>query len=133
PSAARRSERLLTLSSRPYEEVIFEGLLTVLDPDLVVRVDEAASRPGAPREIRGAQNWAKGAVSYSKGTLSAQPALVDGELGLVAAPGWTTVQSSSPHIQRRQDLTDRGRRRIRRGCRSSNWRCPTLEAALPQT
>ena len=54
---------------------------------LVVRIDEAASRPGAPREIRGAQNWAKGAVTSSKGALSAQPALVDGELGLVAAPG----------------------------------------------
>ena len=30
----------------------FEGLITVLDPDVVVHIDEAAGRPGAPREIR---------------------------------------------------------------------------------
>ena len=41
----------------------FEGLVAVLDPDIVVRVDEAAARPGAPREIRGARNWAKGAIA----------------------------------------------------------------------
>ena len=36
----------------------FEGLLAVLDPDLVVRAD----MPGAPpSEIRGAAVWAKGA------------------------------------------------------------------------
>src|SRR6185436_4399768 len=37
----------------------FEGLLAVLDPDLVVRAD----MPGAPPEIRGAAVWARGAVS----------------------------------------------------------------------
>jgi hypothetical protein len=42
----------------------FEGLLTVLDPDFVVRADAAAGVPGAPREIRGAQNWARGVTSY---------------------------------------------------------------------
>src|SRR5918995_3810678 len=41
----------------------FEGLLAVLDPDLVVRSD-AAVRPGAPTEIRGAAVWARGAVAY---------------------------------------------------------------------
>ena len=35
-----------------------EGLIAVLDPDVVVRIDEAAARPGAAREIRGARNWA---------------------------------------------------------------------------
>jgi hypothetical protein len=44
----------------------FEGLVAVLDPDIVVRVDEAAARPGAPREIRGARNWAKGAIAFSR-------------------------------------------------------------------
>ena len=37
----------------------FEGLLAVLDPDLVVRADMPV--PGAPSEIRGAAVWAKGA------------------------------------------------------------------------
>jgi RNA polymerase sigma factor (sigma-70 family) len=41
----------------------FHELMNVLDPDVVVRVDEDAARPGAPREIRGAANWAKGAMA----------------------------------------------------------------------
>src|SRR5437879_11546047 len=40
----------------------FEGLLAVLDPNVVVRIDEGVRVPGAPAEIRGAQNWAKGAL-----------------------------------------------------------------------
>lgn len=64
----------------------FEGLVAVLDPDAVVRVDEAGARPGAPREVRGARNWAKGAIAFSKAARFAQPALVDGEVGLVVAP-----------------------------------------------
>jgi RNA polymerase sigma factor (sigma-70 family) len=64
-----------------------EGLITVLDPEVAVRVDEAAARPGAPREIRGAKNWAKGAVAYAHLARVAQPMLVDGAVGLVWAPG----------------------------------------------
>lgn len=70
-----------------------EGLIAVLDPDVLVRVDEAGARPGAPREVRGARAWAKGAVAWGKGVVAfahamrfAQPALVDGELGIVLAP-----------------------------------------------
>jgi len=65
----------------------FEGLIAVLDPNAVVRVDEAAASPGAPREIRGARNWAKGALAFSHAARFAQPALVDGAVGLVWAPG----------------------------------------------
>lgn len=64
----------------------FEGLLAVLDPDVVVRVDAAAAQPGAPREIRGATNWAKGAVAFSRRVRSASLMLVDGAAGLVWAP-----------------------------------------------
>ena len=65
-----------------------EGLIAVLDPDVVVRIDGAAARPGAPREIHGARNWAKGAIAFSQ-QLSGdiQPMLVNGEVGLVWAPG----------------------------------------------
>jgi len=65
----------------------FEGLVAVLDPDIVVRIDEAAG-PGGPKEIRGARNWAKGAIAFSRqlsGTV--QPMLVNGEVGLVWSPG----------------------------------------------
>src|SRR5262249_24123501 len=44
----------------------FEGLIAVLDPDVVVRLDEFAGRPGGPTEVRGATNWAKGAIGFSR-------------------------------------------------------------------
>jgi RNA polymerase sigma-70 factor (ECF subfamily) len=61
----------------------FAGLLAVLDPEVVVRLDSAAGAPGAPREIRGAENWARGAVAFSHLARSVQPAIVDGTVGLV--------------------------------------------------
>ena len=65
----------------------FEGLVAVLDPDVVVNLDEAAGRPGTPREIHGARNWAKGAVAFSRNLEGAvEPMLVNGEVGLVWAP-----------------------------------------------
>jgi RNA polymerase sigma-70 factor (ECF subfamily) len=64
----------------------FDGLVAVLDPDVVIRIDEAAAVPGTPREIRGAQNWAKGAISFSRGARFAEPMLVDGTVGLIFAP-----------------------------------------------
>jgi RNA polymerase sigma factor (sigma-70 family) len=63
----------------------FEGLLAVLDPNVVVRLDSAAGAPGAPREIRGAENWARGAVNFSRLARFVQPALIDGNVGLVFA------------------------------------------------
>jgi len=66
----------------------FEGLIAVLDPDVVVRIDKAAARPGMPREIRGAWNWAKGAIAFSQQLAGdIRPMLVNGEVGLVWAPG----------------------------------------------
>ena len=63
----------------------FERLLAVLDPNVVVRLDAAAGAPGAPREIRGAENWARGAVAFSRLARFVQPALVNGSAGLVFA------------------------------------------------
>jgi len=60
----------------------FEGLLAVLDPDLVVRADI----PGGVSEVRGAAVWAKGAVAYGHMARLVRPALVDGAIGLVLAP-----------------------------------------------
>src|SRR5512146_1966451 len=65
----------------------FEGLVAVLDPNVVVRIDEAAGRPGAPREIRGAENWARGAIAFRQMARFVEPMLVDGSVGLVLAPG----------------------------------------------
>jgi RNA polymerase sigma factor (sigma-70 family) len=64
----------------------FEGLVAVLDPGVVVHIDAAAGGPTGPREIRGARNWARGAVAFSQLVRFAQPALVDGAVGVVFAP-----------------------------------------------
>jgi RNA polymerase sigma-70 factor (ECF subfamily) len=64
----------------------FEGLVSVLDPDVLVHIDEAAARPGGPTEIRGARNWAQGAIAFSQLTRFAQAALVNGSVGVVFAP-----------------------------------------------
>ena len=64
----------------------FQGLVAVLDPEVVVRLDESAGRPGGPREIHGAEAWAKGAITFAKVAESIEPMLVDGSMGLVWAP-----------------------------------------------
>ena len=68
----------------------FEGLLAVLDPDLVVRADMAT---GAPSEIRGAAAWAKGAVAYGQLAQLTSVALVNGAIGLVMAPQGRLVRA----------------------------------------
>ena len=70
----------------------FEGLLAVLDPDLVVRADMPVAA-GAPKEIRGAAVWAKGAVAYGHLARLTQPALVDGAIGVVVAPRGKLVRA----------------------------------------
>ena len=62
-----------------------EGLLAVLDPDVVVRADAAVTR-GAPSETRGAREWAKGAVAFGHMAKAVQLGLVDGEPAMVVAP-----------------------------------------------
>jgi RNA polymerase sigma-70 factor (ECF subfamily) len=62
----------------------FDALLAVLDPDIVLRSDRFAPPAGAPREIRGAVAVAQRAVAG--GARAAQPALVDGGVGVVVAP-----------------------------------------------
>ena len=63
-----------------------DALLTVLDPDVVVRIDSASAFTGKSVEVQGATNWASQAVKQAKGARYAQPALIDGDVGLVIAP-----------------------------------------------
>ena len=63
----------------------FEGLLAVLDPDLVVRTDLTVPS-GAPAEVRGAAVWAKQAVAFGHLARLVRPALVNGAIGVVMAP-----------------------------------------------
>jgi RNA polymerase sigma-70 factor, ECF subfamily len=64
----------------------FEGLVAVLDPDVVLRADVGAVPPGASRVIRGAPAVAEQALAFARryGRL-ARPALVNGAAGVVAA------------------------------------------------
>jgi RNA polymerase sigma-70 factor (ECF subfamily) len=73
-----------------------DGLLAVLDPDAVIRIDGAARIAGGaadaadtPRVIKGASNWARQLIALSRAQRFGQPALVliDGSVGLVVAPG----------------------------------------------
>jgi len=71
-----------------------EGLLAVLDPDAVIRIDGAArmARGAAdaadtPRELRGASTWAKQFIAMSREQRFVQPALINGSVGLIFAPG----------------------------------------------
>jgi RNA polymerase sigma factor (sigma-70 family) len=63
-----------------------EGLVAVLDPDVLVRVDAAAAAPGPARQVRGAETWAKSAIAFSRGARFVRPVLVDGTVGAVLAP-----------------------------------------------
>ena len=69
----------------------FDALLAVLDPDVVQRADAAsvrmAARKGVPEEVRGARGVAE---IFSGGAQVAEPALIDGAVGLVWA--WTAAR-----------------------------------------
>ena len=56
----------------------------MLDPDVVLRSDPSLGPPGAPGEIRGAAILAKRAIAG--GARAAQPALVNGAVGVIVAP-----------------------------------------------
>lgn len=62
----------------------FDALLALLDPDVVLRMDGAASRAGTPVEIRGAS--AVVPLAARGRARAAQTALVNGAVGVVVAP-----------------------------------------------
>lgn len=64
----------------------FQGLIEVLDPDVVLRADESVDPAGVPVVMRGAQAVAEGALASSARARFAQTALVGGRVGLVMAP-----------------------------------------------
>ncbi len=93
----------------------FEGMLAVLDPDVVVRMDAVPGVPGAPREFRGAANWARGATAaFSRFARFVHPAVVNGAVGLVYAPGGRLSRALSftfanGRIVRAEIISDRDR------------------------
>jgi RNA polymerase sigma-70 factor (ECF subfamily) len=61
----------------------FEGLLTVLDPDVVLHADRGPVPPATPSLVRGARAVAEGAMLFSRRAEFARPVLVNGGAGLV--------------------------------------------------
>jgi RNA polymerase sigma-70 factor (ECF subfamily) len=61
----------------------FEGLLAVLDPNVVMRGDDAAAKLGGPRQMSGSHAVAK---AFSGRAQEARSALMDGAVGIVVAP-----------------------------------------------
>jgi RNA polymerase sigma-70 factor (ECF subfamily) len=76
------------------------GILAVLDPDAVIRIDAAArvdglvridapaAEAGKAREVKGASTWAPQMLALGRGLdrRFVQPALIDGSVGLIVAP-----------------------------------------------
>jgi RNA polymerase sigma-70 factor (ECF subfamily) len=62
----------------------FGALISMLDPDVVLRSDEAAVQIGSDRELVGAEPVA---TTFAGRARAARAALIDGEPGLVWAPG----------------------------------------------
>jgi RNA polymerase sigma-70 factor (ECF subfamily) len=79
-----RQKNIVDAFLKASREGDFEGLLAVLDPEVVVRADQAAQRLGSLAEIRGATAVAE----FFKGRAqAAKPALVDGSLALAVIFG----------------------------------------------
>ena len=79
-----RQKNIVDAFLKASREGDFEGLLAVLDPDVVFRADAAAQRLGSLAEIRGA---AAVAEVFKGRAQAARPALVDGTLAVAVIVG----------------------------------------------
>jgi RNA polymerase sigma-70 factor (ECF subfamily) len=89
-----------------------EGLVAVLDPDLVVHADATSLAAGGAPEVRGARTWASRAIAFARGARFIRPALVDGNVGVILAPRGKllralAVTSSDGRITRIEIIGDR--------------------------
>ena len=82
-TAQRRVVRAFMAAARRGD---FEGLLSVLDPNVVLRSDGGRSRPGLVRVIQGAEAVASRALVFRRLSETATPVLVNGVAGVVT---WT--------------------------------------------
>jgi RNA polymerase sigma-70 factor (ECF subfamily) len=106
-----------------------EGLLAVLDPDAVIRIDAAArfdgvvridapaAEVGKARELRGAAVWAPQLIALSRGMRGfVQLALINGSVGVIFAPGGKLSRAliftfADATITRVEAIADRARLR----------------------
>jgi RNA polymerase sigma factor (sigma-70 family) len=90
-----RQREVVDAFLRAAHEGDLEGLLAVLDPDAVIRIDGAAriafgaaDAAATTRELRGASTWATQMIALSRGLRPrfVQPALINGSVGVILAP-----------------------------------------------
>ena len=79
----RQQRRVIDAFMAAAQKGDFEGLVAVLDPDIVLRAD-AGALTGMSRVVRGASAVAAQAATFSQSGLSNQLVLVNGHLGFVA-------------------------------------------------
>lgn len=76
-----------------------DAILAVLDPDVVRRADRAALPPGRAVEVRGAREVAEEIVVFGRNSRFADPALVNGAVGIVVAPRGRLVLVLTVHVE----------------------------------
>jgi RNA polymerase sigma factor (sigma-70 family) len=82
-----RQRRVVDAFLAALREGDFEALVTVLDPEVVLR-DDTAGLPGGTATMRGAHAVGAYALKFSRGARFVRPALVDGTPGLaIRLPG----------------------------------------------
>jgi RNA polymerase sigma factor (sigma-70 family) len=79
----REQRRVVDAFLAAAREGDFEGLVAVLDPDIVLRAD-AGALAGMSRVVRGAGDVAAQAAMFTRSGLSNQLVLVNGDLGFVS-------------------------------------------------
>jgi RNA polymerase sigma-70 factor (ECF subfamily) len=79
----RQQRRVIDAFMAAARDGDFEGLVAVLDPDIVLRADGGALA-GLSRVVRGARDVASQAATFSRSGLALHLALVNGNLGFVS-------------------------------------------------
>ena len=79
----RQQRRVIDAFMAAAQKGDFEGLVAVLDPDIVLRADGGALA-GLSRVVRGASAVASQAATFTRSGLSSQLVLVNGHLGFVS-------------------------------------------------
>jgi RNA polymerase sigma-70 factor, ECF subfamily len=79
----RKQRRVVDAFLAAVQDGDFEALVTVLDPEIVLRADGGAVK-GMSRLVRGAQAVVAQAAAFSKLGLSSQVVLVNGNIGVVS-------------------------------------------------
>jgi RNA polymerase sigma factor (sigma-70 family) len=81
-----RQRRVVDAFVAAVREGDFEGLIKVLDPDVVLRADSGPVPAPATQEVRGARSVAELALAFAQVAEFSRPALVNGTAGLITAP-----------------------------------------------